>query len=438
MRKDTLNINPGTLANLDKKELLATTRKLLAKSNAFASRVVAVNEIGVAMSHRLEVEDILQNYAQRVKWVMDFDHCSVCLKNVEGDWELRTLFGIEIYYNSQTLIESENIGAVLRNGHAQMKGNAKTETILKDYASQIVIPLHDSGKVIATINFAAQREDVYGNDDLRIGYLLSLQLAAALRNAWQFAELTRTRAELEAYTDKLEVRNQELDAYAHTIAHDLKSPLNAILLKASLLRRIYGKKLPDSVRHLDSITTVTHKMTDMVDQLLWLAKVRDVSDHLERVNMQEVAEGAIQRFEDECVQKQIRLQIQGDLPPVHGQAQWLEEVFANLISNAIKYRHPDRKQHSIQIKGYPAGDLMRFEVQDNGIGIPVEKQSELFEMFTRLHAVDAEGLGLGLSIVHRVITNLDGKVGVESIPDEGSTFYFMLPPAMQAETLQEA
>ncbi|MGB1285717.1 MAG: sensor histidine kinase, partial [Aggregatilineales bacterium] len=425
---------PGTLATLDKDELVVATRRLLAKSNAFASRVVAVNEIGVAMSHRLEVEDILQNFAQRVKWVMDFEHCSICLRDDADTWALRTLFGIEQMYTSPMLTASENIGVVLRHGHAKMLDNIQTSHVLSDYCSQLIIPLHDNGEVIATINFASVAEDVYINDDLRIGYLLSLQLAAALRNAWQFAELSRTRAELQTYTDRLEVRNQELDAYAHTIAHDLKSPLNAIMLKSSLLKRIYQKKLPESVRHLDDINAVTHKMTDMVEQLLWLAKVRDVNEHLETVNMQTVAGAAAGRFAAECEVKAVEIHIDETLPDVWGLSQWLEEVFANFISNAIKYRKPENDEHHIYIEHENAGEMIRFNVRDNGIGIPPEKQQSLFEMFTRLHAVDAEGLGLGLSIVHRVVKNLGGEVGVESVPGEGSTFYFTMPPVPEGDS----
>ena len=431
---DTSTVNPVTLLHLDKGELLNTTRKLLAKSNAFTSRVVAVNEIGVAMNDTLEVDEILRHFSRRVKWVMDFQHCSVCLSDEQGMMQIHTMFGADESYIPEEILKSENIGVVLRSGHAKTIIKITDGMILADYGSQMIIPLHAGGNIMGTINFATiSSTHMYNNDDLRIAYLLSLQLAAAIRNARQFEELARTRAELENYAVQLETRNQELDAYAHTIAHDLKSPLNAILLKASLIKRIHGAEVPGMIKHLDSMTEISQKMEDMIGQLLWLAKLRDVSEHMTAVDMQKVATAAAARFEAECEQKQITITIDENLPLAHGQAQWLEEILANFISNAIKYRKPDETKHTIRVSSQTGKNegMLRFSVIDNGIGIPEDRQAELFEMFTRLHAVTVEGLGLGLSIVHRMANKMGGDVGVESKPGEGSTFYFHVPVASE-------
>ena len=119
-----------------------------------------------------------------------------------------------------------------------------------------------------------------------------------------------------------------------------------------------------------------------------------------------------------------------DMPSALGFSQWLEEIFANLISNAIKYMGTNNPRPRISIIALLDDDgYVRYEVRDTGVGIADKDKEHLFEMFTRLHTVSVEGLGLGLSIVHRIIGKLNGKVGVESQLGEGSCFWFALPAA---------
>jgi signal transduction histidine kinase len=116
------------------------------------------------------------------------------------------------------------------------------------------------------------------------------------------------------------------------------------------------------------------------------------------------------------------------MPPAYGQAQWVEEVFANLVSNAIKYIGANNTQPVVMIDGRPVGRYVRFEVRDNGIGIRAEHQEKLFKMFARAGApAGVDGLGLGLSIAHRIVRRLRGDIGVDSAYGEGSCFWFTLP-----------
>lgn len=117
----------------------------------------------------------------------------------------------------------------------------------------------------------------------------------------------------------------------------------------------------------------------------------------------------------------------GDFPTVLGNAAWLEEVFANLVDNAIKYIGEQNPEPRIVIRGQQEGTHARYEVSDNGRGIQPEDLPKLFEMFTRFHNREAKGSGLGLSIVRRIIGRLGGEIGVESEPGAGSAFWFTLP-----------
>ena len=233
--------------------------------------------------------------------------------------------------------------------------------------------------------------------------------------------------QLRRYASELEIVNQELDAYSHTIAHDLKSPLSGILGFVELMEYMLKstepeKALPFALR----IRASAENMVKMINQLLTLARLRNAEETVTKVEMQEVIDVVKLRLQQPIEKMQAEIEVISPLPPVMGHVPWLEEVFANLISNALKYMG-DNTQPRVIIEGKIEGDFVRYTVQDNGIGIALGHQARLFEMFTRIDTVKREGTGLGLSIVQRIITKLKGEVGLTSEPGKGSTFWFTLP-----------
>lgn len=418
---------PHKLEEQDRDELLQTSRRLLVEADALSSRIAAVNEIGIAINRTLDLDEIQRVIARQAKWLLDFEYCGVCLLK-DDHWEVNTLFGAA-EATPEMLTETENVGKAIRYSQPQLVRTGSPSPFLRAYKSQIIIPLVADDSVLGTINFAMGREHAYTQDDMRIGYMLALQLASAMRNARNFAELNRTRDELHQYALELEERNRELDAYSHTIAHDLKSPLSSIMLRAEIASTKFSTFLPPKgVKVVDGIYESAAKMNDMIEQLLWLARLRKVTDTCKPVDVNPVALAALKRFSH--LTETFKIDVMPNMPAALGHAQWIEEVFANLFSNAIKYMGSDNPMPRLWVRGTVQGDMVRYEVQDNGIGIAPEHQAHLFEMFTRVNQVDAEGLGLGLSIVHRIVTKLGGTVSVESAPGVGSTFSFTLPLAV--------
>ncbi len=234
--------------------------------------------------------------------------------------------------------------------------------------------------------------------------------------------------DLADYATELEQRNRELDAYGHTVAHDLKSPLNLILGYADMLSTFSPEELAaDGVNGLQKIVTSATHMAEMIDQLLLLASTRNATDTTKVIEIDPLVTMALARFEYDLLERGIAVEVGTMFPNAVGHAPWVVEIFANLIGNAIKYMGNHNEFPSIRIVGRRTGDYARFEVQDTGVGIKEEDQARLFQMFSRMHPTMAEGTGLGLSIVHRMVTQQNGQVGVESIPDKGSTFWFTLP-----------
>jgi PAS domain S-box-containing protein len=240
---------------------------------------------------------------------------------------------------------------------------------------------------------------------------------------------------LEVRNAELDARNAELDAFAHTVAHDLKNPL-AVLVGFSTLLEARLERMPTEkvYANLTRITQTGNKMTNIIDELLLLASVRKM-DEIETgpLDMGAIVVEACDRLADMTARTQGTVVMAETWPVAVGYAPWVEEVWINYLSNALKYggSPPHVKLGATVSDGQPAGDahsaFVRFWCRDNGPGLAEDEQALLFTQFTRLHEVRAEGHGLGLSIVRRIVEKLGGTAGVESAPGHGCTFWFTLP-----------
>ena len=219
----------------------------------------------------------------------------------------------------------------------------------------------------------------------------------------------------------------ELDAFAHTVAHDLKNPLATTKGFAELLSRspnfVTGEDIPEIA---EAIMNGATKMQVIIDDLLLLSSIHKTGKiSVNPLNMGEAVDEALSRM-PHLIEKYGAEIIQPDAwPTTLGYAPWVEAIWANYISNAVKYggRPP------IVTIGATAkpDDMIQFWVRDNGNGLTKAEQNILFTPFTRLGHNEAEGDGLGLSIVHRITNKLGGEVAVESEVGEGSVFSFTLP-----------
>ncbi|RLC91657.1 MAG: hybrid sensor histidine kinase/response regulator [Chloroflexi bacterium] len=242
--------------------------------------------------------------------------------------------------------------------------------------------------------------------------------------------------ELRHLNAELQARNEELGAFAHTVAHDLKGPLSIIVGFAEVLREEYSMISEEKHLHyLQKIARSGRKMSNIIDELLVLAGVRQMEVKMGSLDMASIVTGAWQRLAQMVEEYQAEIILPATWPVALGYAPWIEEVWVNYLSNAIKYggRPPrvelgaDHPFTSPLQAGGIEGGTVRFWVRDNGAGIPLENQKQLFTPFVRLNQVHVEGYGLGLSIVRRIVEKLGGQVGVESKVGQGSTFYFTLP-----------
>jgi two-component system sensor histidine kinase/response regulator len=221
---------------------------------------------------------------------------------------------------------------------------------------------------------------------------------------------------------------EELDSFAHTVAHDLKNPLSGVMSNAKFLRRYHTRMSQgEFLESLDTIVRSSAKINSIIEELLLLSSVRTEEVQLGPVNMVPIIDDVVDRLSFLMAEYKAFI-----LPPdttnwplAYGYGPWIEEVWVNYISNAVKYGgEPPR---IILGASSHSDGMVEFWVKDNGLGLSPEEQAQLFVPFNRMSQVHIEGHGLGLSIVHRIVSRLGGRVGVRSKTDSGSIFSFYLP-----------
>jgi signal transduction histidine kinase len=231
--------------------------------------------------------------------------------------------------------------------------------------------------------------------------------------------------ELRRLNSRLQVHNKELEAFAYTVAHQLKNSSSLVLMFGNVLKQ--SIKLPKAMRPLlEGIIQSGRKMNNVINELQLLAGMREGKVEPKPLNMGKIVAEARQRLIHTIEERQAQIIAPDEWPVAWGYEPWIEEVLVNYIDNAIKYGgEPPRIELGATLQ---ADKYVRFWIRDNGPGLSPEEQTQVFRPFLRLDQIKLEGHGLGLSIVQHIVEKLGGQVGVESqgIPEQGSTFMFTL------------
>jgi PAS domain S-box-containing protein len=241
--------------------------------------------------------------------------------------------------------------------------------------------------------------------------------------------------------DELAAKNKELETVVYVVSHDLRAPLLNVQGFGAALSRIGGElkekcrrgdideidrllevDLPRALRFIDAGIT---KMDALLNGFLRFSRTGRVELRPGRLDMNALVAGAVQALKFQTEEAGAVIET-GDLPECVGDATLIGQVFSNLIENALKYRDPSRPSR-VSITGSIENGQARYTVRDNGIGIAIEHQPKVFELFHRLNPKKTEGEGLGLTIAQRALERQRGRIWLESIPGEGTTFHMTLP-----------
>ena len=291
--------------------------------------------------------------------------------------------------------------------------------------SLLAVPLRVQGTVFGVLEFVNKLVGEFDENDQSLAETLAHAAATALENARLVESLRQSSAVLQD-------RNAELDAFGHTVAHDLQNMLARVIGFSEYLVQeaelTDGEAIPRSTvnRAVDVIIRDSRKMSGVIDALMLLSAVRQAEVKVTPVNMKFLIEETLNRLSDRIEEKDGVIVYPDVWPMAAGFEPWIEEVWYNYLSNALKYGG-DQPKIELGATVMPDQKMIRFWVKDEGEGVAPNLQAELFRPFTDYARNRRTGAGLGLSIVHRIVTRLNGTVGVQSRPGEGSSFWFTLP-----------
>ncbi|WP_288482067.1 ATP-binding protein [uncultured Deinococcus sp.] len=254
-------------------------------------------------------------------------------------------------------------------------------------------------------------------------------LETVVRSLGLALERARGLEQLAAERRKLEAANEELEAFAYSVSHDLRTPVRHILGFNSLLRQSLGAEVsPRVTRYLDVVAEAGQRMNVLIDAMLDLSRTARTDLSLARVNLGELLASVRAEVEPDAGDRRVEWSV-GELPTVTADADTLRQVFVNLLTNALKYTRP-RELTRIEIWAERRGTDWALLVRDNGVGFDPRYAENLFGVFQRLHrADDFEGTGVGLANVRRIIARHGGEVFAQGEVGQGATFGFTLPGA---------
>ena len=250
------------------------------------------------------------------------------------------------------------------------------------------------------------------------------------RVAERTADLQYANDELVALNADLTRSNRDLDDFAYIASHDLREPLRGIHNYSHFLMEDYGDKLDaEATARLQTLVRLSQRMEALIDSLLHYSRIDRAEPPQVDVNLTQVVQDALEMLKPRLDADSVQVRRPQGLPSVRGDRAQLTEVMVNLLSNAIKYNDKAEKWVEIGVqKPDASGEPSVYFVRDNGIGIDPGYYDTIFSIFRRLHPQEefGGGMGVGLTVVKKIIEHHGGRVWVESAPGTGSTFYFTL------------
>ena len=316
----------------------------------------------------------------------------------------------------------------------------ETRSVTTDYTSLLSIPITgpsaESGWIAVASRGSGSLSDSALESLTRVASLIEERLdrtVERIRLDQLGAVLRANQDELRIARDQLAATNTDLEQFAYIAAHELVSPLRSVALYAEVLQRLVPEdadETSDQARQCaDAIRSGVTGMSQQVSYLLDFSRAQTSASAVEAVDLTDVVNSALDTLAEPLDEADAIVTV-GDLPVVTGREVPLQSVFANLIKNAVNYRHPDRRLE-LEIASTDTQDGTRVTLTDNGVGIDSADHARVFQLFERASS-DTPGTGIGLALSRRIIEAYGGEIGVEVGSPVGTVFWLELPDAVPA------
>lgn len=296
----------------------------------------------------------------------------------------------------------------------------------------IISPIVYENRLLGLMLNIDRRHSTFSPEQVEVASDVANQLAIALQQAYFAEQIEKHAVELEQRvaerTRELQEANEELEAFTYSVSHDLRAPLRSVRGYADLIQDEFGDELPgDSRLYLEKIGEGTHRMDNLIQDLLSYSQLRLQSLRLWPVSLSTALQGVLDRLREEIREAQAEITVHDPLPRITGDQEIVGVILHALLKNALSYRSSERPLQ-ITISSTTEEGRTRLTIADNGIGIPAEYHDQIFRIFERLHlSDDYEGNGIGLALVKKGIERMGGACGVISDGLTGSTFWLEWP-----------
>jgi signal transduction histidine kinase len=269
----------------------------------------------------------------------------------------------------------------------------------------------------------------------QVRHSLQQEIAERARIAGEVSKLNMV---LEQRNEDLTAANSDLEAFSHSVSHDLRMPLRHIQAYVSMIEESAFSKLnADEQRRLKGVREAAQRMSQLIDDLLAFSRIGRTAMRRAPVDLNSLVKAVITELQPELKNRKVDWTLQ-QLPYISGDRPLLHQVFLNLLANAVKYTRT-RAEARIQVFAVEQDEEIIVGIKDNGVGFDAAYSDKLFGVFQRLHsATDFEGTGVGLANVRRIVQRHGGRTWAESVLDEGATFYFSLPAPDTVESAMPA
>ena len=401
-----------------------------------------------------EIDELCARVAEAVVEEAMASFAAIWVPEGEDGARLKACYAQEVgAVRAEDVIATDGMAArALREG-ISLRGTIADEPLLLSLCSEegsldiglVVADAADSpGGAHAVLEIGFREDDPLATVVANHVSLLTSHLAAAISEMKARQELEATNRQLRAVAAELhqkalelEAANAELEGFVYVASHDLKAPLTSISGMAALLERHLSDAADEKAMHyIERIRANVDHLSEMIEDLLELSRVGRIEEPVSDVYVDQVIDEVLKMFEVSL--EGIEVQRPAGWPMVRVSRTRLQQIFANLISNAIKYGCTEESRR-IELGWDDRGDFYEFFVRDFGPGISEEDQQVIFRLFERGSARDSEGSGIGLALVQKIVRHYGGRVWVESRPGDGATFRFTLPkPEVTSREVQAA
>jgi signal transduction histidine kinase len=400
------------------------------------------SEVSRAASSILELDELLPEVVELIRGHFEYYYVGIFLADEKNETlTLRAATGdmgkqMLSVQHSLPVGNSSMVGWCVANNRARIaldvgKDAVRFKNVLLPLTrSELALPLRSRGRVIGAMTIQSHLEAAFSESDITALQTMTDQISNAIETARLFNDRIKLIKELET-------KNAELEQFAYTVSHDLKSPLVTIRGYLGYLNEDARKG--DFERFdldLSRVVSATLTMQALLHDLLSLSKVGRTVDTTEDVALSEVITSVLEVIHGDYVKKKIEIKVADHLPVVRVNRTRIGEVFQNLMVNALKFSW-EKPVPSVEIGLSGTDEVTDYPIiyiRDNGIGIEPKYHAQIFGLFNRLNS-QMEGTGVGLTLVKRIVEMYGGRIWVKSDGmGNGSTFYFTLPPAGKIET----